>query len=64
METETDHKEVEHEHPTETDKQSENAVETVDVSTLHTGGGWYKLPSGERVQGKQNAIQALEEMAK
>ena len=32
----------------------------LDVSQYHTGGGWYDLPNGERVQGKDNAIAALE----
>lgn len=50
--------------PTDTDKLTKTAVETVDVASLHTGGGWYELPNGERVQGKKNAIKALEEMGK
>lgn len=25
----------------------------------HTGGGWYELPNGEKVQGKENAQAAL-----
>lgn len=25
----------------------------------HTGGGWYELPNGEKVQGKEEAEQAL-----
>lgn len=50
------------EQPKDTDKLTDNAVETLDVAQYHTGGGWYKLPNGERVQGKHNAIQALEGM--
>ena len=28
----------------------------------HTGGGWYELSNGEKVQGKDNAIQAEKEL--
>ena len=30
-----------------------------DVSDYHLGGGWYELPSGQRVQGKAAAEEAL-----
>lgn len=26
----------------------------------HTGGGWYELPNGKKVKGKDNALKALE----
>lgn len=28
----------------------------------HTGGGWYKLSNGDKVQGKENAIEAQKEL--
>lgn len=28
----------------------------------HTGGGWYELPDGQKVQGKEAAEKALKEM--
>lgn len=28
----------------------------------HTGGGWYELPNGEKVKGKEEAEKALKEM--
>ena len=28
----------------------------------HTGGGWYELPNGQKVQGKEAAEKALKEM--
>jgi hypothetical protein len=31
----------------------------VDVSDYHVGGGWYELPSGEKVRGKEEAREAL-----
>ena len=33
-----------------------------DVSVYHVGGGYYELPSGEKVRGKEAAQAALEEM--
>lgn len=46
------------------DKERENIalkhglVEPIEtaVKPKHIGGGWYELPSGERVQGKENAM--------
>lgn len=32
--------------------------ETADIK--HIGGGWYELPNGEKVQGKDEAIEAIE----
>jgi len=34
------------------------------VNNYHTGAGWYELPNGERVRGKDNAIDVLKEMNK
>ena len=28
----------------------------------HLGGGWYELPNGEKVQGKEAALVALEDL--
>ena len=30
----------------------------------HTGGGWYQLPNGEKIQGKDEALIAFEELQK
>lgn len=32
-------------------------IETA-VKPKHVGGGWYELPNGERVQGKENAMKS------
>ena len=39
-------------------------VEDVDdqPQVVHVGGGWYELPNGERVQGKEDALAALAEL--
>jgi len=34
-------------------------AETSDVEPKHVGGGWYELPNGERVRGKQAALDAM-----
>jgi hypothetical protein len=33
--------------------------ETQDVDQYHTGGGWYEMPDGSKVQGKEAAQEAL-----
>ena len=33
-----------------------------DVERYHTGAGWYELPNGEKVRGKDNAIAMLEDL--
>lgn len=30
-----------------------------DIAALHKGGGWYELPSGEKIQGADEAREAL-----
>lgn len=30
----------------------------------HVGGGYYELPNGDKVKGKENALKALEELEK
>lgn len=35
-------------------------VEEDPPGLMHVGGGWYELPGGERVQGKEAALAALE----
>jgi len=35
-----------------------------DSKIKHVGGGWYELPNGEKVQGKEEANAALSEMKK
>ncbi len=32
------------------------------IEAFHTVGGWYELPGGERIRGKENARAALEKM--
>ena len=41
---------------TATKKPEEKAVE---IEPKHIGGGWYELPGGERIQGKDAAVEAL-----
>lgn len=41
----------------ETADKKEVAEETADIK--HVGGGYYELPNGERVQGKEEALAAL-----
>lgn len=40
----------------------EKAVEEEQIK--HTGGGYYELPNGEKVQGKENALKALADLSK
>lgn len=44
----------------ETEAESAEESTELDVAQYHTGGGWYELPNGEKVQGKDKAIAALE----
>jgi len=37
--------------------QVETAVSRVEKEPKHIGGGWYELPDGSRVRGKDKAIQ-------
>lgn len=39
-------------------------VEAEDYEPKHTGGGWYELSNGERVQGKEAAIEAEKALQK
>lgn len=41
----------------ETADLNNESEETADIK--HVGGGWYELPNGEKVQGKDEAIEAL-----
>lgn len=43
-------------------QQSQGSGEPV-YEVRHVGGGWYDLPSGERVQGKENAQARMKELA-
>lgn len=37
----------------------ESGIQTTSVTyPIHTGGGWYELSNGEKVQGKEEAQQA------
>ncbi len=36
------------------------ATEPLEIK--HVGGGWYQLPNGEKVQGKEEAQEALKEL--
>jgi hypothetical protein len=49
-------KEIEHEN----DEEIEN--EDDEDGIKHVGGGYYELPNGEKVKGKQNAIAELEKL--
>lgn len=46
----------------EPEPEAESVEESTElnVAQYHTGGGWYELPNGEKVQGKDKAIAALE----
>lgn len=51
----------------EEEKQTEDGQEAkIDLSNgkfpKHTGGGWYELSNGEKVQGKDEAIEAQSEL--
>lgn len=53
-------KEIEKENDEESDKEIEN--EDDEDGIKHVGGGYYELPNGEKVKGKQNAIAELEKL--
>ena len=38
--------------------QTQKAVTNTRKAPKHIGGGWYELPNGKKVQGKENAIKA------
>lgn len=41
------------------DPDEESGIQTTSVNyPIHTGGGWYELSNGEKVQGKDEAQQA------
>jgi hypothetical protein len=37
-------------------------VETTELEPEHIGGGYYKLPNGDKVQGKKAALEAMKEV--
>lgn len=41
--------------------ESENPVIETD-QLKHVGGGWFELPNGEKVKGKEEALEALKEL--
>lgn len=55
----------------EEDKKAEEEQAAADAEKAeleaqlnHTGGGYYELPNGEKVQGKENALKALADLSK
>lgn len=44
------------------EESEETEDETESEFPKHTGGGWYELSNGEKVQGKEEAIQAESEL--
>uniref|UniRef100_A0A7U4DJX0 Uncharacterized protein n=1 Tax=Geobacillus sp. (strain Y4.1MC1) TaxID=581103 RepID=A0A7U4DJX0_GEOS0 len=46
----------------ESDEEIENGNEVDEDDIKHIGGGYYELPNGEKVKGKQNAIAELEKL--
>jgi len=40
----------------------EKVTETASKFPKHTGGGWYELSNGEKVQGKEHAVAAEDEL--
>lgn len=45
--------------PVSTREEIERPTDYVNVDVYHTGGGWYQLPNGEKVQGRSAAYRAL-----
>lgn len=41
------------------DLLSRKLISFMEPTIRHVGGGWYELPSGERVQGKQAALDMM-----
>lgn len=39
-----------------------NAEDETPENIKHVGGGYYELPNGDKVKGKDNALKALEEL--
>lgn len=48
--------------PPAPDPEVDDAPDPDDIDAYSTGGGWYTLPGGERVRGKDNAVSRLEEL--
>lgn len=42
-------------------EQSESTQQTIEerVDSYHLGSGWYSLPNGEKVRGKENAMEIV-----
>ncbi|MBY6276148.1 MULTISPECIES: hypothetical protein [Bacillota] len=53
-------KEIKQENDEESDEEIKN--EDDEDGLKHVGGGYYELPNGEKVKGKQNAIAELEKL--
>lgn len=45
--------------PNEPDEPEQEGEGEIDIASYHTGGGWYEI-NGEKVQGKDNALELLE----
>jgi hypothetical protein len=43
----------------EAENDQEESQDTNEVDQYHTGGGYYELPNGEKVRGKEKALEAL-----
>lgn len=55
---------IEAEETSQKEVQEANLSADFDSNVKHTGGGWYQLPNGEKVQGRDEAIAAYEESQK
>ncbi|MBU8908511.1 hypothetical protein [Desertibacillus haloalkaliphilus] len=42
--------------------QDIEGLDQEDVDQYHAGGGYYELPDGEKVRGKENAMEALKQL--
>jgi len=42
----------------------EKSKQPLEDSIKHTGGGWYELPNGEKIKGKEEALAELEKNEK
>ena len=58
----TEHDSVNDEDPTPVDLNESEKVKPEKAFPKHTGGGWYELSNGEKVKGKQEAIEAENEL--
>lgn len=47
--------------PVKEEKEKAVQKKSLEKKIVHVGGGWYELPNGERIRGKENALRAKKE---